>query len=205
MLFVPRGGVLGHGYLATFVDRKPCICRSCCYYTVSYHDHTSKRSRHPNATSSYDSGVMFPASVEQVTLTRTKQGQQKVRPKFLPGHIAPLDPNEPEANVGVGGPILDFGREGAVRLDNTKGVWKWDWIKNQESSGSVVETGEGAVLYPRNRSLEPEVASLPPTKIANAAVSSHNLDLQIGADGGRSTTFGHYLMYRNMPPYRTSS
>lgn len=114
---------------------------------------------------------MFPASVEQVTLTRTKQGQQKARPKYLPGQDAPLDPNEPEANVGVGGPILDFGREGAAKLDNSKGLWKWDWIKKQENSGKVIKTSEGVVLHPRNRSLEPELNSLPATKKANAAVS----------------------------------
>lgn len=114
---------------------------------------------------------MFPASVEQVTLTRTKQGQQKVRPKFLPGQETPLDPNEPVANVGVGGPILDFGREGAVRLDNTKGLWAWDWIKREGGPGSALQSGEGVLLYPRNRSTEPEVSLLPPTKIANAAVS----------------------------------
>lgn len=113
---------------------------------------------------------MFPASVEQVTLTRTTQGQQKVRPKFIPGLNTPLDPNEPDPDVGVGGPVLDFGRDGAVRLDNAKGLWRWDWIKREEVSRETLQTGDGVLLYPRNRSLDPDVTSLS-AKIADAAVS----------------------------------
>jgi hypothetical protein len=148
---------------------------------------------------------MFPASVEQVTLTRTKQGQQKSRPKFLPGQNTPLDPNEVEANVGVGGPILDFGREGAVRLDNAKGLWQWDWIKTENGSRNVLEIGQNVLLYPRNRSIDPEVASLPSAKLADAAVSFITRSILYQADEDRSTTFAHYLTSRNTRLSRTSS
>lgn len=157
---------------STFVDPNLDNCSFRLLYKSYYHDHTGGSSTTYNGALPHTTRVMFPSSVEQVTLTRTKQGQQKTRPKFLPGYDTPLDPTEPEANVGVGGPVLDFGRDGAVRLDNPKGLWGWDWIKREETSGSVVQTGEGVLLYPRNRSLDPEVASLPPTKIANSAVSS---------------------------------
>lgn len=159
---------------STFVDRHLLVRPACFVYKAYYHGHTGENCRAHHAAPRYNARVMFPSSVEQVTLTRTKQGQQKTRPKFLPGHDTPLDPNEPEADVGVGGAILDIGRDGAARLDNAKGLWGWDWIKRIESSGSMIQTGEGVLLYPRNRSLDPEVTSLPPTKIANAAVSSRH-------------------------------
>ena len=66
---------------------------------------------------------------------------------------------------------MDFGRDGAVRLDNAKSLWRWDWIKKEEVSRATLDTGDGVLLYPRNRPLDPDVTSLPSAKIADAAVS----------------------------------
>ncbi len=79
--------------------------------------------------------MAFPASVNHIHLTRSKAGQLKPRKRLLPGEIELPNPHEPEAAVGVGGPVLDFGRLGAVRLDKEgksgRCRWRWSWISEE--------------------------------------------------------------------------
>lgn len=117
----------------------------------------------------------YPSSVERVILTGPKQGQQKVRPKFLPGSDVALDPDEPETGVGVGGPILDFGKDGSVTLDRSKGLWGWKWIKGESLDDRTLRTGRGVLLYPATRSVEAGSSDVKAAQVAEAAVSMSSL------------------------------
>lgn len=79
--------------------------------------------------------MAFPASVNEVQLTRSKGGQQKARRRLLPGEDELPDPNEPSAAIGIGGPVLDFGRLGGAKLERTvkngRGRWGWTWISEE--------------------------------------------------------------------------
>jgi len=89
--------------------------------------------------------MSFPASVEHLPLVRRRRGNLKPRRRLLAGEDELPDPDEPPANVGVGGPVLDWGRDGAVRLERVGKGWGWRWI-GQENEGQL-----GSLLGLENR------------------------------------------------------
>ena len=81
--------------------------------------------------------MAFPASVNGIQLTRHKAGQSKPRRRLRPGEDILPDPNEPSSALGVGGPVLDFGRLGGARLEKDvrkgRSQWGWSWILEERS------------------------------------------------------------------------
>jgi hypothetical protein len=112
----------------------------------------------------------YPASVEQVTSSRLRQKQAKIRRPPAEGDEVQYD-DEVDVGVGIGGPILDFGREGGVRLESGKGGWKWTWANQKGNENSLI-AAEGVLLYPGCRSKDAEMDDVPASKIADSAVSS---------------------------------
>jgi hypothetical protein len=111
----------------------------------------------------------YPASVEQVTSSRLRQKQAKIRRPRVEGDEAQYD-DEVDVGVGIGGPILDFGREGGVRLESGKGGWKWTWVNQKGNEDSLIGA-EGVLLYPGCRNKDVELDDVPASKIADSAVS----------------------------------
>ncbi len=83
--------------------------------------------------------MAFPASVNQVQLIRSRAGQPRPRRRLLPGEDELPDPFEPSAAIGIGGPVLDFGRLGGARLDKDvrrgRSKWRWSWIGEERPGG----------------------------------------------------------------------
>ena len=75
-----------------------------------------------------------------------------------------------DVGVGIGGPILDFGREGGVRLESGKGGWKWTWVNQKGNEDSLI-AAEGVLLYPGCRNEDVNLDDVPASKIADSAVS----------------------------------
>jgi hypothetical protein len=115
------------------------------------------------------SAMSYPASVEQVTSSRLRQKQAKIRRPQAEGDEAQYD-DEVDVGVGIGGPILDFGREGGVRLESGKGGWKWTWVNQKGNEDSLIAS-EGVLLYPGCRDRDVELDDVPASKIADSAVS----------------------------------
>ena len=113
--------------------------------------------------------MSYPASVEQVTSSRLRQKQEKNRRPQADGDEAQYD-DEVDVGVGLGGPILDFGREGGVKLESGGGGWKWTWV-NQKGNGDSLIAAEGVLLYPGCRNKDDELDDVPASKIADSAVS----------------------------------
>jgi len=113
--------------------------------------------------------MSYPASVEQVTSSRLRQKQEKIRRPQADGDEAQYD-DEVDVGVGLGGPILDFGREGGVKLESGGGGWKWTWV-NQKGNGDSLIAAEGVLLYPGCRNKDDELDDVPASKIADSAVS----------------------------------
>lgn len=78
--------------------------------------------------------MAFPSSVEPLTLARRRGGQSKPRKRLLPGEDVLPDPTDPKPEVGLGGPVLDFGRDGGVKLERHRNRWEWSWL-SEECSG----------------------------------------------------------------------
>lgn len=114
--------------------------------------------------------MAFPASVEQVRLTRPRPGGRFKSRDGIGGDGLP-DLHDSEAGLGLGGPVLDSGKDGSARLIKSNGSWKWEGIKHEHRTGPRIRTSERVLQYPANRSLDPDVRDLPTTKVADAAVS----------------------------------
>jgi hypothetical protein len=113
--------------------------------------------------------MSYPASVEQVTSSRLRQKQAKIRRPQVEGDEAQFN-DDVDVGVGIGGPILDFGREGGVRLESGKGGWKWTWVNQKGNEDSLIGA-EGVLLYPGCRNKDDELDDVPASKIADSAVS----------------------------------
>jgi len=114
--------------------------------------------------------MSYPASVEQVTSSRLRQKQSKSRRRQLEGDEIQYD-DDLDVGVGLGGPVLDFGREGGVKLESDKGGWKWTWLK-QEGNKDLLTAAEGVLLYPACRVPDVDLADVPASKVADSAVST---------------------------------
>jgi len=114
--------------------------------------------------------MSFPASVEQVTPSRLRQKQAKNRRPQAEEDEAQYD-DEVDVGVGIGGPVLDFGREGGVRLESGRGGWKWTWVNQKGNEDSLI-AAEGVLLYPGCRNQDMDLDDVPASKIADSAVSS---------------------------------
>jgi hypothetical protein len=75
--------------------------------------------------------MAYPPSVERLPLARRRGGQSKSRKKLLPGEESLPDPTDTKPDVGIGGPILDFGRPGGVRLERKRHGWDWSWLAEE--------------------------------------------------------------------------
>ena len=115
------------------------------------------------------SAMSYPASVEQVTSSRLRQKQAKFRRPPAEGGDVQYD-DDVDVGVGIGGPILDFGREGGVRLESGKGGWKWTWVNQKGNEDSLI-AAEGVLLYPGCRNEDVNLDDVPASKIADSAVS----------------------------------
>ena len=117
--------------------------------------------------------MAFPSSVEHVRLTRPRPGGQFKYRYDEPGAAGPSDSNDHEAGLGLGGPVLDFGRDGGARLRKDRDTWKWEWIKQETAlhDTQILRTSKPVLQYPPNRSADPDIQSLPTGKLAEAAVS----------------------------------
>jgi hypothetical protein len=113
--------------------------------------------------------MSYPASVEQVTSSRLRQKQAKIRRPQAEGDEAQYD-DDVDVGVGIGGPILDFGREGGVKLKSGKGGWKWTWVNQKGNEDSLI-AAEGVLLYPGCRNTDVDLDDVPAPKIADSAVS----------------------------------
>lgn len=113
--------------------------------------------------------MSYPASVEQVTSSRLRQKQAKVRQPLTEGDEVQYD-DDVDVGVGVGGPILDFGREGGVKLESGNNGWKWTWL-NQKGNGDLLSAAEEVLLYPGCRVMDEGLEDIPASKIADSAVS----------------------------------
>jgi hypothetical protein len=146
--------------------------------------------------------MSYSASVEQVTSSRLRQKQAKIRRPQVEGDKAQYD-DDIDVGVGIGGPIIDFGREGGVRLESGKGGWKWTWVNQKGNEDSLI-AAEGVLLYPGCRNKDVELGDVPASKIADSAVSATGIrEWGREADLTRSTMSAHCLMCRSMPPSRT--
>lgn len=117
--------------------------------------------------------MSYPASVEQVTSSRLRQKQAKIRLPLVEGDEARYD-DDVDVGVGIGGPILDYGREGGVRLETGKGGWKWTWVNQKRNEDSLIGA-EGVLLYPGCRKKDVDLGDVPASKIADSAVSLTSL------------------------------
>jgi hypothetical protein len=113
--------------------------------------------------------MSYPASVEQVTSSRLRQKQAKIRRPQAEGDEAQYD-DDVDVGVGIGGPILDFGRQGGVKLESGKGGWKWSWVNQKGNEDSLI-AAEGVLLYPGCRNTDVDLDHVPASKIADSAVS----------------------------------
>jgi hypothetical protein len=113
--------------------------------------------------------MSYPASVEQVTSSRLRQKQSKSRRRQLEEDDIPYN-DDVDVGVGLGGPVLDFGREGAVKLDSGNGGWKWTWL-NQKGKEDLLTSIEGVLLYPACRTPDVDLEDIPASKVADSAVS----------------------------------
>jgi hypothetical protein len=146
--------------------------------------------------------MSFPASVEQVTSSRLRRKPTRQRSRLLPWEDQLPEAGEEDARTGVGGPVLDIGREGGATLDKVKGRWGWKWLK-QEGRGPSLKVDEGVLLYPACRTPDLDLASVPSSKVADSAVSTaYNEETRTNHD--RSTTYGRYRTCPSMPPFRIS-
>lgn len=68
--------------------------------------------------------MAFPASVNQLGQTRKRVRKPRFPRSRSPDGVV----NDVSSGIGVGGPSLDFGRDGSARLVRERGKWKWDWI-----------------------------------------------------------------------------
>ena len=114
--------------------------------------------------------MSYPASVEQVTSSRLRQKQAKIRRPQAEGDDVQYD-DDVDVGVGIGGPILDFGREGGVRLESGKGGWKWTWVSQKGNEDSLI-AAEGVLLHPGCRNEDINLDDVPASKIADSAVSA---------------------------------
>jgi hypothetical protein len=147
--------------------------------------------------------MSYPASVEQVTSSRLRQKQAKVR-QISAEWDGPQYEDDIDVGVGLGGPILDFGREGGVKLEAGSGGWKWTWA-NQKGNEDLLTAAEGVLLYPGCRTLDVDLEDVSAAKIADSAVSSiRNYCVRKSADLYRSTMYAPCPMCRNMLLSRTS-
>lgn len=113
--------------------------------------------------------MSYPNSVEQVTSSRLRQKQAKLRRPPQVERDVPYE-DDVDVGVGVGGPILDFGREGGVRLEEGGRGWKWTWV-NQKGNDVSMATAEGVLLYPGCRAASVDLDEVPASRIADSAVS----------------------------------
>jgi hypothetical protein len=138
--------------------------------------------------------MSFPPSVERIVLPRPKSGNPRPRTKLLPGEEELPNPHEPGSHVGVGGPSLDFGRDGGVTLERERGRWAWRWAMGSHNGESLVDgyttsvcgitglthcadlklvpSGEHQLLFPPTHSPEPPRPSLPVNVLLASAVCS---------------------------------
>lgn len=114
--------------------------------------------------------MSYPASVEQVTSSRLRQKQAKIRRPLTDDNDIHHD-DDVDVGVGTGGPILDFGREGGVKLETGNEGWKWTWV-NQKGNEDSLRAAEGVLLYPGCRTLDVKLDEVPATKMADSAVCS---------------------------------
>lgn len=109
--------------------------------------------------------MAFPATVNQLGSTRRRTRTSQVQGGGSEG-------DEVASEVGVGGPILDFGRPGGVRLNQEKGKWRWIWA-TEERQGEfriialsmmmligtvlkIVAESEGTLLFPPTKRVPPK-------------------------------------------------
>lgn len=136
--------------------------------------------------------MSFPPSVERIVLPRPKAGNPRPRTKLLREEEELPDPHEPGSNVGVGGPTLDFGRDGGVTLERERGRWAWRWAMGTHNGEWVVgryvtglgnvtglthgtdlrlaPSGEHQLLFPPTRSTESPKPPLPMNVLLASAV-----------------------------------
>jgi hypothetical protein len=114
--------------------------------------------------------MSYPASVEQVISSSLRQKQSRTRRQFLPDGQDLPDINDVDIGVGLGGPTLDFGREGGVRLETERGHWKWTWVKSKGNDNSL-KAAEGVLLYPACRMPDVDLEDVPASNVVDSAVS----------------------------------
>lgn len=95
--------------------------------------------------------MAYPASVTQIHHTRLRAGQPRPRRRLILGEDELPDPHDLDPAVGIGGPLLDFGRLGGARLSRVvKGnrmQWGWSWIASEESRASDLVFGLPLTLF----------------------------------------------------------
>jgi len=79
--------------------------------------------------------MSVPASVNQILLPRARAKRQGPRRRLRVGEerLDDGDTNEPGIGIGVGGTVLDFGKDGGVGLERKKGNWNWVWAEDERN------------------------------------------------------------------------
>ncbi|WWC85515.1 uncharacterized protein L201_000379 [Kwoniella dendrophila CBS 6074] len=110
--------------------------------------------------------MTFPSSVEHLPLPRSRRHgrrKDKYQDEFdygIPQHIEEKTV-EVRSEVGVGGPILDFGRSGGVTLEKGKKGWNWVWASEDRKDLRYVAGDSAVCLFPATRSLEKQLRDVP--------------------------------------------
>lgn len=93
--------------------------------------------------------MSFPPSVNHLILPRTKGRNNNIhnnRTEYSEDNQFQDDIEEQERDqvddaVGVGGPIVEFGRQGGVCLQRKRGAWGWLWsVEDRQGKSQTLLT-----------------------------------------------------------------
>lgn len=78
--------------------------------------------------------MTFPASVEHLNLISRKGGARK---RLQPGEVELSNSGDRNVPIGVGGPVLDHGRPGGVKLERAGRRWGWQWAAENRTGEAL--------------------------------------------------------------------
>ncbi|ORX34919.1 hypothetical protein BD324DRAFT_104438 [Kockovaella imperatae] len=93
--------------------------------------------------------MSFPASVHTVHLTRARGGRPRKEGSGIDNG------SQDQYDLGPGGPVLDFGRDGGARLIQQGKRWRWVWANEPDGEDKLELKEDAKLLYPGTRLLDP--------------------------------------------------
>nr|XP_018266353.1 uncharacterized protein I303_00328 [Kwoniella dejecticola CBS 10117]OBR88511.1 hypothetical protein I303_00328 [Kwoniella dejecticola CBS 10117] len=118
--------------------------------------------------------MTFPSSVEHLPLPRSKRHSRRSRRDpdgdiVQQSHVNQEQNQATSAEVGLGGPVLDFGRNGGAVLERNKNGWEWTWANENRKDLRYVASEEAVCLFPPTRSVDEPAPRTSPADLIDSS------------------------------------